>query len=377
MNGSPLRICVVTLEMGCGGVQRMVQSMTARLADAGHAVSLVLFHGDTTDFFAVDPRVRRSEPVAGGWEEFGPLDLAGRRRRLARIRRSILAHEPDVVVCHEDVPNVETLLALAFDRIPVIACEHADPRMHAIPRRWSLLRRLLYPRAEAVVTLNESVTRWSRGLRPRWPAVTIPNALEPAPTPEPPPADWLGARTLLAVGRLAPEKGFDLLVDAFARIADRRPEWQLTIFGEGPERTSLEGRIRDLGLDRRIRLVGAVHEPRRFLPFADLFVFPSRYESFGLALAEAMAAGLPVVSFDCPSGPATIVEDGIDGTLVPPEDVTALAEALAGLMADPDRRRRLGAAARRSSERFAPETVMRQWEDLLRKVTAPHRVGRA
>ena len=371
---SPWRITCVALDMGCGGAQRVMHTLTSTLADAGHNVTLALFDGGSADFFPIDPRVRRVPPLAPQPPRFHPLDALGRWRRFVAIRNLILGTAPDVVICFEDIPNVEVLLSLAGERIPVIACEHSDPRFHLIPVRWAMLRRLVYPWAAAVVVLNDEIARWCSGVKPAWKVVTIPNPVEsPQPAAGATRPSYFGPRNVVAVGRLVPQKGFGSLIDAFAHNAHRRPEWHLTILGDGEERASLERQIREHGLGSRIHLVGAVEEPMRIIPHADLFVMSSRYEGFGMALVEAMAAGLPVISFACPSGPAAIIHDGIDGVLVPPGDIPALAEAIANLMDDADGRQRLGAAARHSARRYAPENIGLLWDDLLRRVTGTPR----
>lgn len=365
---SSLGITCVTLEMGCGGAQRVMQSLTSHLVAAGHRVTLLQLDGSVADFFAVDPRVERPSPLAANRDGFHPLDLAGRLRWFTTLRRQLLATTPAVVISFQEVPNIEVLLALAGTNLPVIACEHNEPRRYPIPIRWQVLRRLLYPQARRVVVLNDSIASWSRSIPLPWPAVVIANPLEPAPPPQSAPAGWLGNRTLMAVGRLVTQKGFDLLIDSFALIAATHPQWQLTILGDGPERAALTAQIAAAGLENRIRLIGEVAEPRAYLGQADLFVMSSRSEAFGVALVEAMDAGLAVVSFACESGPPAIVEHDVDGVLVPPEDVQALAKALAALMDDDGRRARLGAAARQSARRFSPTAVMPHWHALLEEV---------
>ena len=366
---SSLRITWVALDMGCGGAQRVMSGLTSRLVDAGHNVTLTLFNGGAPDFFPVDPRVRRTAPLAPQLPHFHPLDVMSRWRRFMAIRTLILSTAPEVVICFEDIPNVEVLLSLAGKRIPVIACEHTDPRWHLIPFRWAVLRRLVYPWAAGVVVLNDEIARWCRGVKPRWRVVTIPNPVTlPQPAAGAPQQFYFGQRNAVAVGRLVPQKGFDTLIDAFARSAHGRPEWHLTILGEGEERVSLERSVREAGLASRIHLVGTVEEPMQIIPHADLFIMSSRYEGFGLALVEAMAAGLPVVSFACPSGPPAIIHDGVDGVLVPAGDTQALADAIAELMDDPALRQRLGNAASASARRYLPEAIAALWEALLRQV---------
>ena len=152
-------------------------------------------------------------------------------------------------------------------------------------------------------------------------------------------------KTLTAVGRLVKQKGFDLLIAASAAVAISIPTWQLVIRGEGPERHALEKLVKDLAMEERILLPGVSNHPGGWIDGSDAFVLSSRFEGWGNALLEAMASGLPVVSFDCEWGPAEMTADGVNGILVAREDVRGLSLAIATLMNDEELRRKLGAAA--------------------------------
>jgi glycosyltransferase involved in cell wall biosynthesis len=192
----------------------------------------------------------------------------------------------------------------------------------------------------------------------------IPNPVEmPAALTSMIPKDGsTNSHTVIAMGRLVPQKGFDLLLEAFARIAERHPTWSVKVLGKGPLQSQLEAQAESFGLKGRVSFAGAVSDPFPLLSAADLFVFSSRFEGFGNALTEAMACSLPVISFDCAAGPSDIIRHDVDGILVPPEDIAGLASAMDRLMGNAAERERLSRRAPEVLMRFSLKSVLAMWE---------------
>ena len=172
-------------------------------------------------------------------------------------------------------------------------------------------------------------------------------------------------KRVIAVGRYVYQKGFDLLLQAWSKIEKQIPDWELTIYGMG-DRTPYESMIDSLQIDRnRCHLYGPTEDIKHEYLSSSLFVFSSRFEGFGMVLIEAMACGLPVVSFDCPCGPKDIVSDEEDGVLVENGNVSELADHMISLMEDDERRKSMSKNALKNVQRYKIEQIARQWKLLF------------
>ena len=295
--------------------------------------------------------------------------------RFHAVRKAIHDARPDAVVAFLDTMNITVLLATRGLGIPVIVSERIDPaaHRHRIGRFKSALRRLTYRWAERVVVQTRRAAAFFTDLPPER-LIILPNPVPlaaEAASPESPGAD--GRFCILGVGRLDRQKGFDLLVAAFARIAGDFPDWDMVVYGEGSERRNLEDQIEAEGLGGRVRLQGVSQTIAEAYAAANLFAFPSRYEGFPNALAEAMAAGLPAVAFDGVSGVEDLAVDGETALLAHHEDVAAFADRLAAQMADPSLRVSVGKAARCRVGVFDSGSVFAMWDGLLDTVFADGR----
>jgi len=360
--------------LSCGGAERVTVELAGHWAAKGWKVTVVTTAPGRRDFFALHPAVRR---IALDLDAPGGRFLPGAVNNLQRIlalRRVLKEVRPDVALSMVHKPNV--LLAFSALGLPgliTVGTEHVHPPMRPLARRWEGLRRRSYGFLSAVAALTPETAAWLReNTRARKVAV-IPDPVSWPLDEQPPlvdPAGVLprGKRVLLSAGRLVRQKGFDLLIVAFARIAPGHPDWVLVILGEGPERLELEQRGKALGLDGRVFLPGRVGNPGRWYSSAHLFVSSSRFEGFGKVLVEAMACGLPAVACDCETGPRDIIRNEVDGVLVPPGDGGALQAALARLMDHDALRTRFGRRAVEARDRFSMEKVAGLWEALFREI---------
>jgi glycosyltransferase involved in cell wall biosynthesis len=250
-------------------------------------------------------------------------------------------------------------------RLIRVGQDHMNLETYKPRLRRAILR--AYPRLDALTVLTErDLADYAKALDGSGLRVErIPNGLPPARLP----AAELTSKVLVAAGSLAPQKGFDLLIDAYATVAAKHPEWELWIFGAGPQRADLTAQINRLGLTGMAHLKGQTFQLEEELAASSIFVLSSRHEGLPMVLLEAMRAGLPAAAFDCPTGPAEIIRHGRSGLLVPPEDVSGLAAAICELIEDPDRRRAMGAAAMEDARRYSIDTVRQQWVDLFTELT--------
>ncbi|HEY7075236.1 MAG TPA: glycosyltransferase family 4 protein [Solirubrobacteraceae bacterium] len=366
-----------------GGTVRATMTLGAQLAAAGREVEVISVNRRREQpFFPFPPGVRVSA-------------LDDRTARRGRAQRA-LAALPSVLVHPEDYayPNASlwtdlrllrrlrasggddviatrpawALIAAAAappDAITIVQ-EHMHMRAHRPALAADVRRRYGDVDALAVLTRRDldGYRAALAGARTR--IERIPNAVAPAERLADP-----ATPVVVAAGRLIRQKGFDLLIRAFAPVARRHPGWQLRIYGAGRDRDrdALQRLIQEEGVHDQVLLMGRTRHLRLALAGAGVFALSSRFEGFPMVLLEAMSCGLPVVSFDCPQGPADIVETGRNGTLVAAEDVAGMTAALEELIGDPARRVAYGAAARETAAAYDVPAIAARWEALLAQLT--------
>jgi glycosyltransferase involved in cell wall biosynthesis len=363
-----MQLTLIIHSLSAGGAERVMSIMANYWVKKGWQITLLTFNDITTPpFYTLDSRIvhiplgiasQSPNPIIGIWKNL---------QRIQILRAAISASKPNAVISFLDTTNILTLLATRGLNIAVLVSERNEPGKYQT-RVWQQLRHWIYPFADKIIVQTERAKKHFYSNLESYISVIYNPVLLPPYNKDTFSEQLLNEKSLIAIGRLEQQKGFDLLLRAFEQLKDTYADWKLTILGEGSLRAELETLRNQLGLAQRVHLPGRVKNPYEFLHQADIFVMSSRFEGFPNALCEAMASGLPVISTDCPCGPREIIRHEVDGILVPNEDVSALAAAMARLMSNKGERKRLAARAPEVTKRFSLEKVMGIWETVISEV---------
>ena len=371
-----MRLALVISSLAGGGAERTMAALANAWVAQGRQVTLITLALRIEDIYVLRSEVVRVDLGLKGDSRGALGSLVATLRRVRALRRALRESRPDAVVSFMTTTNLLVLIGTIGLHVPVIISERVFIAMQ--PPHWPLRRlyRLLYSRAAAIVAQTR---RGAADLEARVGRTVhvIPNWVAPGNEDSPcqrgdpqirSQEQERGAHLMVAVGRLDPQKGFDLLIEAFSQVASRYPSWRLAILGEGAARPELTSLIATRKLAARVSLPGFIAEPRAIMRQADLFVLSSRYEGMPNALIEAMSEGRACVSFDCPTGPGELIQHSINGWLVPAGDVDALSAALGDLMGDNGLRQRLGRRARAIADAYSQRSIMGLWNSLLASV---------
>jgi glycosyltransferase involved in cell wall biosynthesis len=366
-------ICLFIGTLKAGGAERVTVWLASQLHRLGHDVVVLTHSSPESDFFTLPKGIKR-ETVGlneGRRSFLGKLQI--NMRRCLQVRRVLRRHRANALLAMMPHESVLAVVSAFGSPTRVVVSERNAPWHRKQDRIWTALRRVIYRFSDAQVAQTQKIAKWLRHETGSRRVAVIPNAVQPTLPSVPPlvrPADILRPRRklLLAVGTKPYQKGFDLLVAAFVRIAGDRPDWDLAIPGLLPERVEEGIAGQDIiniaaasGLTDRVFLPGHLGNMADWYEAAELFVLSSRFEGFPNVLVEAMGAGRACVAFACDTGPDEIIQDGIDGILVRDLTIEALADALAQVIDDADLRARLAAAAPDVAQRYAPTAVLGAW----------------
>lgn len=337
-----MKIFLVIPTLKQGGAERVISELANQFAiKSSIQVHLVLI-AKSVEFYQVDNKViihRLGFENKGKFNKFFSELLI-----FMKLRKLLKSNKPDAVLSFMEKYNVFTIMASALLNVKVFVSDRSNP-LKRIPRSTEFLRKLTYKYAFGIIAQTQfakdvlTVKTKNKNIR------VIPNPIKEIKTYP----NIAKEKIILNVGRLVPEKGQRYLLTAFSKIEDN-VDWKVVILGDGPLRSELEDQVNTLGLNDRILLLGAVNNVDEWLAKASIFVFPSISEGFPNALAEAMSAGLPCISFDCNSGPRDLIEDNINGYLIEVGEVKKLSESIKRLMEDKEKRKLIGMKASKATK---------------------------
>lgn len=361
-NTPPLKIAYILIKLARGGAERFTIDLVTRL-DRQQFEPLVVF-------------LKESDPDLQDWqaelERAGVRTITiGKRTKAGigcfwKLWRLLRAERPVIVHTQLFLADVFGRLSARLAGVPVIIS--TEQNLNYGEARWrQWCKRLTVPLAHQVVAVSSAVCAYA--LEHEGVALdqitVIPNGVDSTALPAA--GNQLSERKrfmLGAFGRLVPQKGFDVLLEALARLAEQGSSVDCVIAGVGPERQQLEEQARALDLAASVRFIGQPKDTDQFYGSFDLLVMPSRWEGLGIVALEAGARGLPVIASDV-DGLRDVITDGEDGLLVSPEDPVALADAISTLRADPQRRAQLAERLRRTvGTRFALADIVTRYQQL-------------
>lgn len=359
-----MKLLFVISSLEAGGAERVLTQLATYWAeDKGHEVHIVIFRPKgATSFYPLSSKVILH--TVGDLKRNGASFLSWGKSFLSSLyalRSLVKELAPEHVISFVNVINIVTLLTTLGLKKSLIISERVDPRYHNITFLGNFLRRLLYPFSTKLIVQGDYIASYFPYLKGRVFVIPNPVSIQKGLSPK------KEIKKLIHVGRLTPQKGQDILLKAFAKALKSAPNWHLDLYGQGTEKENLESLTKELGLQDSVKFQGVTKNIQQKISEASVFCFPSRFEGFPNALAEAMALSLPVVASDC-GGNLELIEHEKNGLICPIDDVDAFAKALVRLMSQADYGEKLGNQARKSMEKFSKQAAFGKWDQVINKI---------
>lgn len=358
------KICLVDFDMSVrGGVEQVTASLSEALSDfyEVHVVSLCL---NAEPAYTLHPGVKFKV-------------MLPREERLRDMRKKLKPmlvdyfreNGIDVAFAQGNYPGFLLSAVRGRTKTKLVFCDHGALMNQWHQRDIVLIRGLASHLCHRTVTLTEQSREdyHKKLLVSRKKLSCIRNWIEPSRFRSP--GYRTDSRRIISAGRFGREKGFDMLVEVFAKVVQKHPDWHLDLYGDGEMAPQIRHRVEQLGLSDNLHLPGICRDlPDRYGDYA-LYVLPSYREGLPLVLLEAKASRLPIVAFDITTGPREIVRDQVDGLLIPPYDKEQMAEAICRLIENPDLREEMSRNSRENLSKFNKKMILGQWRDLIESLS--------
>jgi glycosyltransferase involved in cell wall biosynthesis len=347
-----------------GGLERICIDLMNALVARGHSIALMTWdNAGAKTHYPLDGRIQWFKLDIGDPDV--TAGMSTKAARLKRFRRFVATFDPDVIIGFQSGAALFSRLATIGMGKKIVAAERVSPDM------WRYVRTRFIDRVSDIYSLvladrvtvqfPEYIDKYPRVLRRRM--VAIHNPVH-RPKPVQDAVDVGDSKVLLYVARLCFQKNQTMLIEAFARISERFPDWKLVLVGDGEYAELLRKKVSEMGLAERVVFCGAVKNVEAWYQVAQIVAFPSLFEGFPNALSESLAWGLPCVGLKNTLGVNALIDDGVNGVLTE-GDAEAFSAGLAALMSDKPRRDRMGQNAKRICEAYLPEHSYSLWEALI------------
>ena len=354
-----MRVCFVVGKMSFSGAEKVLSIVAKSLVEQGDDVHVLLLQKEY-GYYAKEENLKIHGVKPSG-NKFKRVIT-----RFSNIRKTVKGINPDVVVSFGYVCNNNTIIAMMCSGIPVIACERNDPNYDPLDKTQRVIRKLVYRLAKGFVFQTETISHYfSKKIQQK--AAIIPNPIEKSDYTW---SDKESNNVIVTVARLDEyQKNLTSLFEAFSIFHSSHSNYQLEVYGDGPDRTLLERKISELNMTENIILKGRVNNPTSQIVHAKLFVLSSVFEGMPNALMEAMSVGLPCISTDCGGGGAAALA-AYDGgcILVPVGDAVSLSNAMSSVVDDNNYRNEISEHASKINERLAVEEIIKLWRAYLKKI---------
>jgi glycosyltransferase involved in cell wall biosynthesis len=352
-------IIFVIDSLGTGGAERSLIGIANHLNNNGHKITIMALSQEECIY-----EINTGINIIDNYP-FKPGLLC-----IFDIRRIIKKIAPDIVISFLPTSNTLTTIALRFSQIPLIISDRCNNKIEfdtiRFSKKFKLLCKYAWRFADKFVVQTEGSKTYFKNSKFKIKEErirVIENPVRPIKILNP--HKEIKRPAIIGLGRFDERKGFHLLIDAFSRIANKYPEWNLVIHGYGDYLEVYKKQIKEYSLEKRIFLPGVTKDAYAEMSQGDIFVIPSFFEGFPNTLMEAMASGLPCIAFDFEYGARELISNNENGIIVPLKDVNKLTEALEELINNPQKRKLLGNNAKKVLETLKAEKIFEKWDQLI------------
>ena len=359
-----MRLSFIAANLNSGGAERVMSLLANQFIEKGYGVEFIFLKKDIR-FYPLHQNIK----IKVAEQECGSNSLI---KKLLWMRKHIQQDKPDAIFAFRIAIYCVTLFSLFGVKVPVIASERNDPRFNSLA--WKIIQAVLLPLADRFVVQTQQIKDYfPKFIQKKTDIIFNPVTEKVFSLPSVP-----KEKRIISVGRLHSQKNQKMMIEAFARVSEEFPEWKLVIYGEGPERDSLQRMIQDYSQSSSARQSRFKIQDRVFMPGrseniidelnkSEIFAFSSDYEGMSNAVVEAFCVGLPIITTKV-SGTEDFIKENKNGYLLERNDVDGMEKAMRKLMSDENLRKTIGENNRQQANFFKTEHIFHQWENVVNKV---------